>query len=143
MASPISKRPARRMSAGHSPDPTGLSLQASSCGHGGCHETCAVRYCGPTTHLRDHYALHASRGVANVWPAAIISGLAIVLTGALAQATLEIAKPEHAEQKMELAAEVQSINTRLDTLDAMVDAMTAAHPAKPSTPVQTKLKAKR
>ena len=55
-----------------------------ACGHSACGEDCKVRYVGPVSHVRDHHILHAARGMTHVWPAAIVAGLAVVLTGTLA-----------------------------------------------------------
>jgi hypothetical protein len=82
----------RRVSkAAHSPVPIGPigglgedESQEAPCGHTGCSRMCNVRYVGPTSHLRDHHILHAARGVSHIWSAAIITGFAIVLTGAIA-----------------------------------------------------------
>ncbi len=77
------KRPVRRKKAGSSPIPAGPT-GGSTCGHSGCKATCRVRYCGPTSPMHNHYIVHAARGVAHVWTAAIVSGLAVVLTAAIA-----------------------------------------------------------
>jgi hypothetical protein len=78
------RRPKASMAAASSPATHPRSF-FNACGHDGCGEsTCHVRYVGPVSHLRDHHALHAARGVAHVWTAAIVSGLAVVLTGVLA-----------------------------------------------------------
>lgn len=80
------RRPATRLSMAAASSPTPGSMGASSkCGHDGCGSSgCSVRYVGPVSHLRDHHALHAANGVAHVWTAAVVSGLAVVLTGVIA-----------------------------------------------------------
>jgi hypothetical protein len=69
-----------RMSAGHSPAPH----MEPACGHSKCGVACRVAYVGPTSHPRDHHVLTMARGSMHVWSAAIVVGLAVVLTGAVA-----------------------------------------------------------
>jgi len=86
------KRTVRRVKkAAHSPIPTGPigGLGGSTCGHSGCDSACRVRYVGPVTNIRDHHIIHAARGVAHVWTAAIVAGLAVVLTGAIAYTAVQ------------------------------------------------------
>ncbi|MBM3204860.1 hypothetical protein FJZ48_02675 [Candidatus Uhrbacteria bacterium] len=59
------------------------------CGHSHCSSRCHVRYVGAVSHVRDHHTLHASRGVANIWTAVVITGLSLVLTGAVAYTSVE------------------------------------------------------
>lgn len=39
--------------------------------------------------MRDHYAWHAARGSTHIWAAAVTTGLALVLTGAIAWQSVE------------------------------------------------------
>jgi len=82
MATP--KKRVRRIKAAHSPEPCN-----PTCGHSGCGKTCNVRYCGPTSPMHNHHIVNASRGVAHVWSAAIVAGLAVVLTGAIAYTAVQ------------------------------------------------------
>lgn len=117
------KRPAPRrrsvaMEDASSPAPTDIG---PVCGHdsmscsGG---TCGVRYVGPTTHIRDHHAVHAARGVSHVWTAAIVSGFAVVLTGAIAFTAVN-AQVEAAAAKPAPAADAV-MASRLDRLERLV-----------------------
>lgn len=90
------KRPARRRSVASkgasdasSPPPEGPGSLGAACGHDGCGLACSVRYIGPTSSMRDHHALHAARGVTHVWAAAIVTSLAVVVTGAVAMSSVE------------------------------------------------------
>jgi hypothetical protein len=85
----------------------------STCGHSGCKETCNVRYSGPTTGLRDHHAAVAANGVQHVWTAAIIAGLAVVLTGAIAYSAVQANEPIN-----DLNSTV--INQRLDRIERAI-----------------------
>jgi hypothetical protein len=74
-----------------------------------------VRYVGPVSHLRDHHALHAARGVAHVWTAAIVSGLAVVLTGVLAYGSVQAAANSGGRRSQ--SQELRTIMERLDRLE--------------------------
>lgn len=117
--STVRRRPAstKLMAAASSPAPSPMNA-FNTCGHDGCNSGgCNVRYVGPVSHLRDHHALHAARGVAHVWTAAIVSGLAVVVTGVLAY---------NAAQAREMPAprgpsvEMRAIMERLDRMEAMM-----------------------
>ncbi len=87
--SKVRKTPSRKkpMMDAHS---SGADMPMSStCGHSGCSSRCEVRYVGPTSPISAHHALHASRGIAHVWSASIISGLAVVLTGVIAYSSIQ------------------------------------------------------
>lgn len=127
------KKPVRRrvIKAGNSPEPMGpiggssADEAGSICGHGSCGQQCAVRYVGPTSSMRDHHALHAARGVTHIWSAAIITGFAIVLTGAIAfnaaQASTERRTVvAQAEVKDDVAREIRKLTVRLEAMDALL-----------------------
>ena len=100
------------MKAGNSPMP-GSTCGHSSCGPGGC----KVRYCGPTTSIRDHHIMHAANGVTHVWAAAIVTGLAIVLTGAIAYSSVEASGTGSGDVSNEIL-----LMQRIDALEqALVD----------------------
>lgn len=98
--------PARK--AGNSPAPCG---PGSSCGHSGCGVSCQVRYVGPTSHPRDHHAQAAAHGVKQVWTAAIVAGLAVVLTGAIAYSAVEAQSPSSK------GSDSNSVSRRLDKIE--------------------------
>jgi hypothetical protein len=118
------KKNARRpRKAGNSPTPGGpiSDMGGPPCGHSLCVTNCMVRYVGPTSSIRDHHAMHAARGVTNVWTAAIVSGLAVVLTGTFAytavQARADVAaKPETTSVVKELA----KMNRRLTAVEDLL-----------------------
>lgn len=87
----------------------------STCGHSACTGgKCNVRYVGPVSHIRDHHVVHAARHASHVWSAAIVAGLAVVLTGALGYAAIG------AEPSGSMYGEFQQINHRLDKIEGMV-----------------------
>lgn len=96
-------------------------MGSSACGHSRCERTCNVRYVGPVSHIRDHHALHAAQGVSHIWSASIITGFAIVLTGAIAFQTAQ------ARTEREAAATTQNVRSenaqlveRLNRLEALM-----------------------
>ncbi len=108
--------------AANTPPPSGPigglteEMNNSVCGHSKCGRVCNVRYCGPTSPIRDHHIVHAARGVAHVWTAAIVAGLAIVLTGAIAYTAIEAQSATVSPTQTELNA----INQKLDSLEKIV-----------------------
>lgn len=100
--------------------PTGGAMDdaPSACGHSACTGgVCNVRYVGPTTPLRDHHIVHAARQASHVWSAAIVTGLAIVLTGALGYAAIGA---EGAGSGGSMYAEFQQLHNQLDRIEKTV-----------------------
>ena len=145
MASPMPKTPrrrTRRVAEANSPMPEGVSMAASTCGHSDCGTACNVRYCGPTSHLRDHYAVHAARGAAHVWPAAIVSGLAVILTGTLAYSTMQ---PAHAssDDLRATTTELHILQAKLDRMEVTIDEAQVAADQKANSAAQASSTAQR
>lgn len=116
MAEKSKKKSPRK--AGHSPMPKHVG-GGSPCGHSGCKLSCAVRYCGPTSHLYHHHAYTAARGVENIWLATIVAGLALLVTGVIAfQAAQASAEGERTardqEMRGELIREIRSMKDQLN-----------------------------
>lgn len=124
------KKPVRRrvMKAANSPEPTGPvggsmpdEPTEPQCGHMSCTGAqCGVRYVGPTSHMRDHHIVHAARGITHIWSAAIITGLAIVLTGAIAFSSVQAASTPGAAASQ---SEVSALAKRLDRIEKMLKDM--------------------
>ena len=110
----------KRAKAGNSPSPSTKS-KCAPCGHSHCDDRCRVRYIGPTTHVRDHHILHAARGISHIWPAVIIAGLAVVLTGAIAYQTVN-AQNKQIDQELSQSSTQQILN-KLDSLETRIDVM--------------------
>lgn len=111
-ATPKKRTTRRRAKSANSPSP---------CGHAYCSDQCRVRYIGPTTHIRDHHILHAARGISHVWPAVIIAGLAIVLTGAIAYNAVN-AQNQETEKNLVQNSTEQILN-KIEQLELRIDAM--------------------
>lgn len=62
---------------------------AAICGHSACDTNCNVHYVGPTSSLADHHTHLAAHSGKHVWAAAIVSGLAVVLTGTVAYSSVQ------------------------------------------------------
>lgn len=93
----------------------------STCGHSGCQDTCNVRYIGPVSHIRDHHALHAARGAGHIWAASIVTGFAIVLTGAIAFQSAQAKTEREARSNVTgQRSEQQELIERLNRLEALV-----------------------
>lgn len=120
-SSSVRRRPAKAaMSAASSPamDP---KTMFNSCGHDSCTPSaCNVRYVGPVSHIRDHHAMHAARGVMHVWTAAIVSGLAVVLTGVLAYSAAQAQTRRTPAAAAPQSADTRLLMQRLDRLELMV-----------------------
>lgn len=128
----LSKKPVRRTvrKAANTPVPeamsTGMSAMGSTCGHDGCSTACNVRYVGPTSHMRDHHIVHTARGVAQVWTAAIVAGLAVVLTGAIAWSTVDAqSKPASDTSNAAVRQGIEQLGKRLDRMEDMLKTLTA------------------
>lgn len=114
----------KKRSAANSPEtygPIGAEAEekcSPACGHSHCGRVCNVRFCGPTTQLRDHHIVHAAKGVSHVWTAAIVSGLAVVLTGAIAYSVMASTQPDTVDTtQLELNAVRQKLNNIEKTLN--------------------------
>ncbi|MBP9869070.1 hypothetical protein KBC59_00730 [Patescibacteria group bacterium] len=128
MAEPKPKAPSRRpKKAASSPipeGPMGGMTSGPACGHGDCGRECAVRYVGPTSHMRDHHIVHAARGAAHVWTAAIVSGLAIVLTGAIAWSSVEAQTTGGtANTNATVLTEIRNLGKRVERLETLLKTM--------------------
>ncbi len=117
---PKQKKPAGKSAkAGSSPIPKGpcggFTEESNVCGHMGCSGSkCKVRFVGPTSHIRDHHIVHAARHASHIWSAAIVTGLAVVLTGAIGYAAFGAETPT-------MFGEFQQLNQRLDKIESMLN----------------------
>lgn len=122
---PLKRRVVRRRSAPVAMDES-LSVspeqQASAvCGHSLCGASCNVHYAGPTTSIAEHHTSHAARGVNHVWAAAIVSGLAVVLTGAVAYSSVEASSAtSNVQGAIVVQSEVDRLVERLNTLEVQL-----------------------
>jgi len=128
-----------RAKTANSPEPVQFNEPSISalCGHSHCQDRCRVRYIGPTSHIRDHHILHTARGVAHVWTAAIIAGLAIVITGAIAFSAVNAQNQNQDVQRT--AKSTEQIIDKIDTLEYRMAALEKSQDAQaiqtPPTPV--------
>lgn len=93
----------------------------AACGHSACGVSCNVHYVGPTTSISDHHAHHTARGVNHVWAAAIVSGLAVVLTGVVAYSSVEAGSVNTQQGSTVVGQmEVDRLVERLNTLEVQL-----------------------
>jgi hypothetical protein len=88
-----------------------------------------VRYCGPTSHPRDHLIHQAAHGVQHIWAASIVAGLAVVLTGFMAYTGVQA---ESAPRVKNLNEAVAALWRKLDQVERMVKEMHDVQMGDPS-----------
>jgi len=71
---------------------------------------------GPTSHPSHHHIRSASRGVSHTWMAAIVTGVAVVLTGALALQGVQADGGESISER-QLAEEVRRLSNRVEDME--------------------------
>jgi hypothetical protein len=127
----VRKRTVRK--SANSPEPTPINDEpvSSLCGHSHCGDMCRVRYIGPTSHIRDHHILHTARGMTHVWTAAIIAGLAIVITGAAAFSVVNAQNRELDSQRS--AQTTEQVMDKLNSMENRLDVMEKTLANQPAT----------
>lgn len=110
------KRVPAKKPAANSPVP---SVLAPVCGHDGhCSGTsCNVRYVGPTSQLSDHHVTHLADASLHIWPAAVVTGLALVVTGAIAFQSVRAESTKTAQQLQRQNANRADVARIIDQLN--------------------------
>ena len=125
MGTPKTKTTTRRSpSKASAPIPRG-PVGGSTCGHDGCERTCRVRYAGPTSPIHNEHIIHAARGASQVWTAAIVAGLAVVLTGAIAFSAVQ-AETSATDPTTLMLLSLRRIEMRLDRMEPKINRIAAA-----------------
>ncbi|MCE9586335.1 hypothetical protein K8R04_03385 [Candidatus Uhrbacteria bacterium] len=130
MSDALTKKPARRRSAkaGASPIPCG---PGSTCGHDSCSgPSCRVRYVGPVSSLGDHHAYTASRGSTHIWAAALITSLALVVTGTVAFQSAEASQNKQAQilsKQSASRADIAELKEMMRRIDGKLDKVLGAN----------------
>ncbi len=125
MPEPKMKKPVARKSplkSANAPEPTG-PIAGPTCGHSSCGVACKVRYVGSTSHMRDHFVMHAARGVTHVWSAAVVTGLAVVLTGTVAFTAVQAKEGQRqalVRREMATRADLHMLNERLGVMERLL-----------------------
>lgn len=121
------------MKAGASPIPCGPS---SECGHDTCNgPACRVKYVGPVSSLGDHHAFTASRGSTHIWAAAVITSLALVVTGTIAFQTADAQQTKRAEVlsgQNANRADIADLKDMMIRMNAKLDQVLTSKAAKAS-----------
>lgn len=118
------KKTVRRKKAANAPEPTGPGSSGPTCGHdGNCTaNACAVTYAGPVSRLHDHHMIRASRGTTHIWPAAVITSLALLVTGTVAFYSVDAAQDQRSAALQKQAAnrgDIQKIVEQLNRIERM------------------------
>ncbi|MEK7473575.1 MAG: hypothetical protein AAB668_02520 [Patescibacteria group bacterium] len=117
------KKTARRRKAASTPIPKGPG-SSPTCGHdGNCTpNACRVTYAGPVSRMHDHHMISAARGTMHIWPAAIITSLALLVTGTVAFYSVDAAQDKRTAALQKQAAnraDIEKIMERLDKIERM------------------------
>lgn len=98
-----------------------MAAHGSVCGHEGCDTICNVRYVGAVSQITDHHIIKASHASSHIWAAAVISGLAVVLTGAIAYTSVQAESSSSQTAMQASSATHDDINVLLDRLVQLQD----------------------
>lgn len=114
----------RKKPASSTPIPTGPGSTGPTCGHdGNCTpKACRVTYAGPVTRLHDHHMVRASRGTTHIWPAAVITSLALLVTGSVAFYSVNASQDERTailQKQAANRADVERIVEQLNRIERM------------------------
>src|SRR5690349_8895228 len=99
------KKSVRRKKAANTPIPTGKGNDPT-CGHdGSCtSDACYVTYAGPVSRFHDHHMIVAARNTAHIWPAAVITSLALLVTASFAFSAVNASQDERVAALQKQAA---------------------------------------
>lgn len=111
--------------------------RGSLCGHDGCidSDSCNVRYVGAVSQIADHHMVKASHATSHIWPAAVISGLAVVLTGTIAYTSVQAASEQTNAANIAVVATREDIGQLIDRLQQLEISLQVVKQA--CTPVAT------
>lgn len=117
------KKTTRRRKAASTPIPKGPG-SGPTCGHdGNCTpNACKVTYAGPVSRVHDHHMIRAARGTTHIWPAAIITSLALLVTASVAFYSANAAESQRQSTLRKQAAnraDIEKIMERLDKIERM------------------------
>ena len=133
---PTRRRTVSRRAAAVEPDmmsdetsaaPGGMSSAGADCGHSGsgcAGGVCQVHYVGPTSQISDHHTLRAAHASSHIWAAAIVSGLAVVLTGVVAYSSVEASTAQHEVVAQDAnRSDMDQMFERINSLEAAIQSM--------------------
>lgn len=95
-----------------------------TCGHEGkcTANACHVTYAGPVSRLQDHHMIVAARGTTHIWPAAVITSLALLVTGSVAFYSVDAAQTERASALQKQAAtraDIEKLTEQMNRIEAL------------------------
>lgn len=141
------KKTTRRRKASSTPIPTGPGT-GPTCGHdGNCTpNACKVTYAGPVSRVHDHHVISAARGTTHIWPAAIITSLALLVTASVAFYSVDAAQDERTaalQKQTANRADIEKIMERLDKIERMTaDILVTVKPELSAEDMMKKLDAR-
>jgi hypothetical protein len=95
---------------------------------GNCSTPISVRYCGATSHVSHHHARVAAEGQKHVWAAAVIAGLAVVVTVSVAYSAAQASSEARSSMRntvdqVQLLNQIGQIRAQIVTLEEKVDTL--------------------
>lgn len=75
--------------------------------------------------MHNHHIVHAARGASHIWAAAIVAGLAVVLTGSIAFSAVQAEEQQRDPTTLMLLA-LRRIEMRLDRMEPKINKIMAA-----------------
>ena len=99
---------------------------SAACGHSACGSNCNVHYVGATSSISDHNLHRAAHAGKHIWPAAIVTGLAVVLTGTLAYTSVQAGSTSTVDSPPATQADVDLLVQHLNTVEAQLKDLKAA-----------------
>ncbi len=118
------KATVRRRKAGSTPIPQGPG-SGNTCGHEGkcTPNACQVTYAGPVSRMHDHHMIAAARGTMHIWPAAVITSLALLVTATVAFTSVNASQDQRVQALQKQAAnraDIDKIVQQLNRIEGIV-----------------------
>jgi hypothetical protein len=105
-----------------------------------------VTYAGPVSRVHDHHVISAARGTTHIWPAAIITSLALLVTASVAFYSVDAAQDERTaalQKQTANRADIEKIMERLDKIERMTaDILVTVKPELSAEDMMKKLDAR-
>jgi hypothetical protein len=110
-------------------------IPCSRCGSSSCTGECgvarSVSYLGPTSHPSHHHARIAAEGQKHAWAAAVIAGLAVVITISVAYSAVQAASETRTNVRqtigeIQIIKQIGDVRTQLNRIEKKVDALSPA-----------------
>ncbi len=140
MPEPKTKKPAvarRATKAKAKPvEAANTPIPCDRCGSSACDGSCgvprSVSYRGPTSHPSHHHIKMAAEGQKHTWAAAIIAGLAVVITVSVAYNAVQAASETRTTVRqtvgeVQIIKQITDVKAQLKRMEGKIDALSAAN----------------